>query len=309
MQDAHSHSLESSSHADSRMRLQEDSTQSTRNLPHIPLCKMSDIVLRRPYPYNTWGDFDTRVEPQRFYGTRPGAISHSTRQKAMFLSVSKPRTTLLDLPAELRNRIYENCLCITKNTTAPFLTILSRSKGLRRHGRSALKTWCYDEDRPPPLSTALLRVSRQLNEETMPILYGSNIISLNYHNLPRFLEACGERKKYIRHLRIVRLYAPGPGLSALEDLPNLRSLMVTTDMLKNVASTLASVCKSIRATKISAGEKNELRDMLIFQFFITGSNWPQHLLTQQYNLTPRQAEQKVEDEMYEDIEKELYSPA
>ena len=69
------------------------------------------------------------------------------------LSTRRPKTTLLGLPAEIRNEIFR--LAVISST--PFFASMAHSKRI-----------------PYPLPPNLARVSRQARREAIPIFYGAN---------------------------------------------------------------------------------------------------------------------------------------
>lgn len=116
----------------------------------------------------------------------------------------QPQSTLLTMPAELRNKIYELILCLPGHGNSNVVTIIPQTE------------ICFPGlgPRASPTVLDLLRVCRQIHSEAEPIFYALN--HLRYHTInPTFLLTLSPRRR--KTLFAVTLTAR-TGQSALYEL-------------------------------------------------------------------------------------------
>jgi len=116
-----------------------------------------------------------------------------------------PRCYLLELPAELRDAIYEFALTSSKATVTFRLDPWQRDT--------------YSQALQPPLT----RVSRQLRQETLPVYYGSNTFVLHtegskcddarqwLHSNERYLGLAKYVEIWVRYVSLINDRAGGQG--------------------------------------------------------------------------------------------------
>ncbi|KJX94282.1 hypothetical protein TI39_contig4204g00012 [Zymoseptoria brevis] len=112
--------------------------------------------------------------------------------------------TFESIPTELRNEIYEMALTSTSATSN---RILTPPQNLPFNERREFTWEDFKRDQRPeavrPLGSQLLRVSRLVNQEATPILYGTNLLSVDAEQLRNVLDAIGASIKHIRHIEVV----------------------------------------------------------------------------------------------------------
>ncbi|EGP83237.1 uncharacterized protein MYCGRDRAFT_96450 [Zymoseptoria tritici IPO323] len=141
--------------------------------------------------------------------------------------------TFENMPAEVRNIIYAMALTSPSEESNSILTAyLNLSFNERREPtREDIKR----DQRPQavrPLASQLLRVSRSVNQEATPILYGTNLLSVDAEQLKKFFDTIGASIKYLRHIEIeLRNYGYQSEVKAAVNLLSattaLRSLKIT----------------------------------------------------------------------------------
>lgn len=98
----------------------------------------------------------------------------------------------LDLPAELRNRVYE-LLLVKAQPIVLWSSGQPRKVYPSKHERLDVK---FQDD--PPETTALLRANRQIRGEATPILYGMNTFEpVDPETAAVFLEEIGASRRYL----------------------------------------------------------------------------------------------------------------
>ncbi|KAK4508705.1 hypothetical protein PRZ48_002444 [Zasmidium cellare] len=191
-------------------------------------------------PIQVWDpdpDDDDDLKPELFYSIKE---NHAR----LFLSgllepERKGAFRLLDLPAELRVRIYEMALhfddCeITTRCKPGFKFGLSRSSHLFNEDYRIWHAKMHDHEDPMPLPLdveSLLIASRQVRHETLPIFYGTNNFSFSktrslWFDLRRYsTQELSLMKKITIHLnkhyRISTYRYPDVAARALARLPAL----------------------------------------------------------------------------------------
>lgn len=109
---------------------------------------------------------------------------------------SKPAFRFLDLPSELRMRVYSYLLI--EDGTIGIATLLNSSLS---KGRPAIYKIGKDREKPPSMTVALLRSCRKICIEATPVLYGDNSFYVDC-SLPwshAFLHHIGPSVRYLRH--------------------------------------------------------------------------------------------------------------
>ncbi|KAK3707117.1 hypothetical protein LTR37_012286 [Vermiconidia calcicola] len=117
----------------------------------------------------------------------------------------------MDFPAEIRTMIYS--FLLEEDDTIEMTTSKRTNEARRpvrfgwnvRKGHEGLQ-WDSKGGKwldQPPKALALLRVSKQMFEETASMMYGSNHFSFrNLGDLKFFLDAAGGMRRYLRHIHI-----------------------------------------------------------------------------------------------------------
>ncbi|KAI5363169.1 hypothetical protein Slin14017_G068500 [Septoria linicola] len=154
-------------------------------------------------------------------------------------------TGFLDLPAELRNRVYE--LIVTRNQVIPLSKVVGAaiviySNPAREDSMSIF-----------PRLPALSGVSRQVRTEALAIFYGSNTFTAHSHfETKTFIQRLDSRS--LTMLRDVR--ATTYQISALKQIvkPNLHNLVnyYARGFLSNTAAKVP-----LRTKRIGRGGRNE----------------------------------------------------
>lgn len=90
---------------------------------------------------------------------------HPDQQRPLYWSSHFDMASLLGLPREIRNIIYEDCL-VSRGIIEPCLLWCNRDGGV----------WLFSRG-PDKLDIALLRVSKSVRSETEKIFYGQNVSS------------------------------------------------------------------------------------------------------------------------------------
>ncbi|KAJ9662690.1 hypothetical protein H2201_005974 [Coniosporium apollinis] len=144
----------------------------------------------------------------------------------------KPQTPdhfpLFKLPAELRNHIYGYAL---RDPTGVVL-----KHGIRNRKRAPIRHWTSRvlSRRGSIPSPSLLRVSKQVSGEAIPILYSSNSFSFRSTSaLLGFLRLMKYRRHWLRHITIAGTYNRPSAWSAFKLLPGctrLRSLNINAEI-------------------------------------------------------------------------------
>lgn len=109
---------------------------------------------------------------------------------------SKPAFRFLDLPPELRMRVYSHLL--TEDGTIGITTLLDSSLSKRR---PAIYKIGKDRNKLPSMTVGLLRTCRKVCIEATPVFYGDNSFyadcSLQWSDA--FLHHIGPSVRYLRH--------------------------------------------------------------------------------------------------------------
>jgi hypothetical protein len=151
--------------------------------------------------------------------------------------INPSKKSFLDLPAELRNLVYEHALVqqepielaplqfahdyINRTIRPDYLPLSPKAaKFARRHNipcftAERYHNWRYNKEIQPSLR--LLRVSRQINTEASAIYYGQEFRFTNemgWHILYEWLKTIGPcNRQFIRHLTVVH-----PAISEYHDM-------------------------------------------------------------------------------------------
>ena len=148
-----------------------------------------------------------------------------------------PRKSFLDLPAELRNIIYEQALVqkepielaplqfshddVNRTIRPDYLPLSPEAVKFARRflipdfTAERYHKWRYENEIQPSL--ALLRVSRQINNEASPLFYGQEFrftSEMGWHILHEWLQTIGPKiRQFVRHLTVVH-----PAISEYNDM-------------------------------------------------------------------------------------------
>ncbi|SMR60210.1 unnamed protein product [Zymoseptoria tritici ST99CH_1E4] len=216
---------------------------------------------------------------------RPGVFAAETAMASLrpvFINqepTNERMLTIWDIPAEVRNIIYAMVLTSPLEESNSILTAyLNLSYNERRElTREDIKR----EQRPQavrPLCSQLLRASRQVNQETTPVLYGTNLLSISVTRLQDFLNSIGSSIKYLREIEIeLGNYGYQSEVKAAVNLLSaataLRSLKITYNnypgpriFAKNMARDLKPFVQQLikaRASRSPTEERASRKDMEI----------------------------------------------
>lgn len=132
----------------------------------------------------------------------------------------------LELPAELRNAIYELTLTMPEGSFLANKT--KHSRNVVRLAFTRPVTRAVPRSQLPGPNTALLRTSKMVQAEGMGYLYGQHLSFADHHALNDFLAIVGP--KNVKGLRDLKMHGPLGGgsisglLNMLKDAVHLRSL-------------------------------------------------------------------------------------
>lgn len=142
-----------------------------------------------------------------------------------------------DLPAELRNKIYE-CMLeepedikMSSHLPRDYPKRAVRDGFTHHHPGMELSKTTGKWKGNPPSNYAILRVSKQILQEAAPIAYGNNAFRFNdMSDLKLWLEGVGTMRKLIRHIKLVDGYMSTKYraiYNKLKEAKDLRSLTFT----------------------------------------------------------------------------------
>jgi hypothetical protein len=171
--------------------------------------------------------------------------------------------TFLDLPAEVRNMIYQ------------FVLVYSAGR-LRQVDIKKKETGPRSE-----LAVGIIRASRQLHSEALPLFYGQNTFSFfNPTQLGEFLEKVGPARSHIRHIHLNFVGTWVELKSALVQLKHAKQLQTfavsdhaplklwsfgRATKLNKPMSIYLPWLKTLRKARDARGESTAVRDVFRFQ--------------------------------------------
>lgn len=150
----------------------------------------------------------------------------------------------LDLPAELRNHIFDMVFKEDKDIDIETFTSRYSSRravreGFRWHAKHLHMKWNAEDsnwDGQTPSAHSLLRVCKQINAEAAPIAYGSNQFGFDgLQELKAFLSSIGTMRRFLRHIALKwskfhRTLAT-PAFHMLKDAKMLQTLSFGNQMI------------------------------------------------------------------------------
>ena len=149
--------------------------------PFTP-ANLAASMLHRGPPHGTKADTTTDDDDSKIPD-----ISHLTTENTDTATFQRPNSSLLSLPAELRNRIYS------------FTLISTKSIKIRTHSDAA--------DGPKHVEPGLLRTCRQVREECLKMYYQFNTFSLKCQVI--VVPDLKELESKLHMMRMIRIYVDG----------------------------------------------------------------------------------------------------
>lgn len=166
-----------------------------------------------------------------------------------------------DLPPEIRNIVY--ALALQDSET---LRIYTRSelRLTRAGGGAGHEMFCINAS---AISAALLRVSRQLNSEATPIMYGGNTFFFHRQaSMLDFLKQIGNSRKHLRRIKLgchTNVEVFRSALHLLKQATHLERFVCSSQMIYRLDSKAMDITVFLpwlKALRKAIGRRGEQRD-------------------------------------------------
>ncbi|KAM3417730.1 hypothetical protein BST61_g5963 [Cercospora zeina] len=239
------------------------------------------------------GDVGLETDLGKNWAERTKLIRNTIAKMAPKNAKPEPReaTSFLDLPPELRNRIYELCLIVrTDEAIRPVLEFRPSAGAVRR------QIWGYLFPDPTFLEVTpkLLATCQQIYQEAMPVLYGS--ISFIIHATSAHVGYPRPGGAYqfppmVQAMRIIELRgtthqkAVNSMLLVLQNMLDLNTLRIDASLIRNfrlphtMAKALLPLLQGIHAERKGTDRKQAMDVIEFTNLWDSGPRWNRHRMT------------------------------